>query len=291
MADTLTAQLTALATQIPQPEADAFADGVLRRLHHETQSELTRPGRPWNSPRRRFVIGLVFVCAIVAAAIALPGPRHTVARWFGLDRVRIERVPASVSATTPPEPASTVSATVTDRPPSTPSTVEVDDRFAELFDDLGPPVSPAIAAATGLPLPTPEALGAPMSLHVPDVGTLIEVVAVYATSPSLPASVVPGIGAIVSVVDASADATMSGKFVGLDTSIETLEIDGEPAIWLSGAPHDVVVLVDGQPIVDTLRLATNTLLWQHAGWLLRIEATISRDEAVRLARSWEPIAG
>ena len=291
MADTLVAQLTALATQIPQPEADAFADGVLRRLHHEMRTEITRPGRPWDSPRRRFVIGLVFVCALVAATVALPGPRHTVARWFGLDRVRIERVPVMVSAPTPSEPATSVSATVTDRPQSTPPTVEFDDRFTELFDDLGPPVSPAVAAATGLPLPTPEALGAPMSLHVPDVGTLIEVVAVYAASPELPESVVPGVGAIVSVVDASADATMFGKFLGPDTSIETLEIDGEPAIWLSGAPHDVVVLVDGQPIVDTLRLATNTLLWQHAGWLLRIEATISRDEAVRLARSWEPTPG
>ena len=204
-------------------------------------------------------------------------------------------MPAPVTTTTPADPATSAPAivptTVTERPQTTPSTSALDARFSELIGGLGPPVSPAVAAATGLPLPTPKALGDPISLHVPDAGTLIEIVAVYAMSPQLPASVVPGIGTIVSVVDASADAAMFGKFAGPGTSVETLEIDGDPAIWLSGAPHEVVVLVGGQPIVETLRLATNTLLWQHSGWLLRIEATISRDEAVRIARSWEPISG
>ncbi|TPW12697.1 MAG: hypothetical protein FD127_2476, partial [Acidimicrobiaceae bacterium] len=43
--------------------------------------------------------------------------------------------------------------------------------------------------------------------------------------------------------------------------------------------------------VDTLRLATNTLLWERDGIVLRIEADISRDEAARIAVSWEPTAG
>ncbi len=295
MADSLIAQLTALAAQIPQPEEEAFADGVLRRLDHDTRAESVRPARFWGSPRRRLAIGLAFAVTVATATIALPGPRQTVARWFGFDRVRIERGPAPITTTNPADPATSsptiVPAPVTARPPTSLSTSALDARFSELFGGLGPPVSPAVATATGLPLPTPEALGDPMSLHVPAAGTMIEVVAVYATSPELPGAVIPGVGAIVSVVDASADAAMFGKFAGPGTSVETLEIDGDPAIWLSGAPHEVVVLVDGQPIVETLRLATNTLLWQHAGWLLRIEATVSRDEAVRIARSWEPIGG
>lgn len=291
MADSLVAQLTALAAQIPQPESTSFADGVLRRLDHDTRAEFVRPARSWRSPRRRLAIGLTVAFTLAAATIALPGPRQTVARWFGFDRVRIERVPAPITTTTPADPPATAPAPVTARPPTAPSTSAFDARFSELFGGLGPPVSPAVATATGLPLPTPKALGDPISMHVPDAGTMIEVVAVYATSGELPGSVIPGVGAIVSVVDASADAAMFGKFAGPGTSVETLEIDGDPAIWLSGAPHEVVVLVDGQPIVETLRLATNTLLWQHAGWLLRIEATVSRDEAVRIARSWEPTGG
>ena len=36
---------------------------------------------------------------------------------------------------------------------------------------------------------------------------------------------------------------------------------------------------------DTLRLATNTLLWQRGGHVYRLEADISLETAVRIAKS------
>jgi hypothetical protein len=63
------------------------------------------------------------------------------------------------------------------------------------------------------------------------------------------------------------------------------------AIWLEGDPHQIAVTVDGEVVVETLRLATNTLLRQHGEIVLRIEADVSRTEAVRLARTWEPGPG
>ena len=43
--------------------------------------------------------------------------------------------------------------------------------------------------------------------------------------------------------------------------------------------------IGGEVQDDTLRLAGNTLLWQHAGVLVRLEAQISRTAAVRIAQT------
>ncbi len=93
-----------------------------------------------------------------------------------------------------------------------------------------------------------------------------------------------------SLFAAQLDAAYFSKFVGDETTVETLTIDGDPAIWLEGEPHQIAITVDGSVLPDTLRLATNTLLRQHGEVVLRIEADITRTEAVRIARTWEPPA-
>jgi hypothetical protein len=282
MPDLLIARLERLAAEIPQPDGETFAAEVIGRLTRETPP-VVQPRRRWQSPPRRVAIGFALAGVALAATLALPGPRQTLARWFGFDRVRIERLPEDPSA--PPtavmtSPVSTDSVAASVAPSTNPA--------AELLADLGPAVSADVAAATGLPLPTPSALGEPLSLHVPATTPLVQIVAVYAVSDDLPASAVTGVGAIVTVANARANEAIFGKFVGGDTTVEMLDIDGDPAIWLSGAPHQVQVFVGDEPVADTLRLAANTLWWQRGELLLRIEASVSRDEAVRIARSWEP---
>jgi hypothetical protein len=76
------------------------------------------------------------------------------------------------------------------------------------------------------------------------------------------------------------------KTLGPGTSVVPVRINGEPAVWISGAPHQVVYLdARGAPRQDTLRLAGNTLLWRHGAVLIRIEAHITLRAALRIARS------
>jgi hypothetical protein len=76
------------------------------------------------------------------------------------------------------------------------------------------------------------------------------------------------------------------KTLGPGTSIAPVRVNGDRAVWISGAPHEVVYLdARGVPREDTLRLAGNTLLWRHGPVLVRIEAHITLRAALRIARS------
>jgi len=76
------------------------------------------------------------------------------------------------------------------------------------------------------------------------------------------------------------------KLAAAGTSVETTSVRGGRAYFLSGEPHEVLLLDDyGLPVHDTLRLARNTLLWQQDGRTLRLEGDFSRDEAVTIAES------
>lgn len=322
MTDMLIERLEAAASAVPLPDADEFAASVLARLADSSPaggSQSTRPswGRRAETTHRwwsagghgtRARVGVAIAAAMAIAVVLLPGPRHAVSRWFGLDAVRIERVPAPVDSGIGVEPATDATATdatatdttatgatATDAAgtgstaPDQPVPTMAGDDGPSLVAALGPAVTPAAVAATGLPLPTPAALGDVVSLHLPATAGLVQAVAVYAPSDDLPASPVTGVGAVVVVAEARADAAIFGKMAPPGTTIETFVIDGEPAIWLEGELHEFFVLVGDEPVADTARLATNTLLWQRGDVLFRLEATISRAEAERIARSWEPV--
>ena len=59
------------------------------------------------------------------------------------------------------------------------------------------------------------------------------------------------------------------------------------AYYLSGQPHQFFFFDPaGNLQPETLRLAGNTLLWDQDGYTYRLEAQVSRDEAVRIASSF-----
>lgn len=76
------------------------------------------------------------------------------------------------------------------------------------------------------------------------------------------------------------------KTVGPGTTIEPADVNGHPGWWISGEPHTFVFTdANGNPYFDTLRLATNTLTFDDNGIVVRIEANISKQEALRIASS------
>ena len=74
------------------------------------------------------------------------------------------------------------------------------------------------------------------------------------------------------------------KLAASGTSVARVSVRGEPAYFLSGEPH-AVILVDefGDAITDTARLARDVLLWDEDGRTMRIEGDLTESSAVELA--------
>ena len=269
--------LTELADRVEIPRGEWLVVDVVRRIGEPV---------PHRAPRR----GLVFAAAMVAlAAIAiavLPGPRHAVARWLGFDSVHIE--PGVTVPTTAPPTTTTRPTTATNSTSAPPGTViAATTTTIEPGLDLGPSLSMAAAMSrAGLPDPTPALLGAAQSVHVvqpPDSG---QIVLVYGPSDLLPLSSVTGVGALVSVIPAHIQEGYFAKALGSDATVEPVVVGGaEAGYWIEGAPHQLLFESGGQIDYDTLRLATNTLLWQRGDHIYRLEADISLETALRIAAS------
>ena len=149
-------------------------------------------------------------------------------------------------------------------------------------------------ARTGLPTPLPPALGPPAGIYVVTPPASGQIVVVYAPSATLPVSPVAGVGALVSTFPGEIEAGLFGKLQSTGTTVDTFAFTTDSgttvdAIWLAGEPHKYVFIdATNQPVFDTLRLATNTLLWQVGDVTYRLEADISRDAAVAVAQSIVP---
>jgi hypothetical protein len=75
------------------------------------------------------------------------------------------------------------------------------------------------------------------------------------------------------------------KLIEPDVRVERVTVNGEPGAWLE-EPH-VVIFKDlrGRMRQSTARLAGKTLLWQHGEVTLRLEGDLSKEEALRIART------
>jgi len=77
------------------------------------------------------------------------------------------------------------------------------------------------------------------------------------------------------------------KEVGPGTSAEQVTVNGQPGLWVSGAEHFVGYIgLSGRPEPVRFYLAGDALLWQHDELTLRLEGDLTRDEALRLAKSF-----
>jgi hypothetical protein len=83
------------------------------------------------------------------------------------------------------------------------------------------------------------------------------------------------------------EGTFFTKEVGPLTHVDRFSLDGAQAIWVSGAPHFFgYVDANGQSRAAELYLVGNALIWQRGPLTLRLEAKLSRAEAVQIARSF-----
>jgi len=152
---------------------------------------------------------------------------------------------------------------------------------------LGDPVT-LTQARRALPVLVPEEVGDPDAVYLyehPTMGPRVDMV--YRARPGLPSSSNTEAGMLITQFRAVASPLIE-KSVGSGAKVERLEVGGDPAFFLAGAPHGFAYLdpESQNANFEEQRLAGNTLLVDRSdGTLLRIEADISRDRAVEIAES------
>ena len=238
----------------------ALPPTVVARLAAE-HGPRVRPGRT----RMRARAGIAAAAAVVATVLVVPASRGAIARFFGIGSTRIER-PVDTTAV----------------PPAT---------FPAALA-LGDPVEPADASIrTGLPVPLAPSLGEPLGVFASGAGEPEQVIVVYPPGPSLPPSPVAGTGALLSTVRGLIGPGSFVKVVAGDTTVEDVLVTTSQGVdvrgvWLEGQPHLYAYDPgDGDMREGTLRLATNTLLWEIDGVAFRLEASITKEQAIAIAAS------
>lgn len=171
--------------------------------------------------------------------------------------------------------------------------------------EFGPVPSPTIAPGTGLRLGqlvsleevtdsadfevlTPSALGLPDAVYDGGVALRGQVAFVYAPRSDLPAShLLGGAGLLITQNDGRADDGLAHKIVDSSSAtVERVDVDGAPGLWISGAPHIFWYLApDGEFINESRRLVGDTLAWERDGVLYRIEGDITLQRALEIAAS------
>jgi hypothetical protein len=135
----------------------------------------------------------------------------------------------------------------------------------------------------------PASLGQPDEVYLqppPDAPSDGEVTLVYAARQGLPAAGETGVGVLITEARGGVNSDFFGKMLGPGTTIEPVTVAGSHGYWVAGAPH-VFVFVDssGNVRYETLRLATNTLLIDEGGTVVRIEGNLTKAQALQIAGS------
>lgn len=81
--------------------------------------------------------------------------------------------------------------------------------------------------------------------------------------------------------------TFFTKEVGPDSHVIRLRVNGEEALWVSGARHFFGYIdTHGASRPEEMYLAGNAMIWQRNELTLRLEGKVSRAEALRIASSF-----
>jgi hypothetical protein len=263
--------LTDLAASLDLPPTPDLAAAVSARLERAPAPARPSPGeraRRWLGGlagwRRLAVAGLAVVLLAAAVLIASPSTREAVARRLGLRGIGVELggPPPSTATTTP-------------------------GRRLDL--GLGKPVSLEEARRrVSFPVLVPGAggLGPPDAVFAAEVvppGGRVDLV--WRARPGLPASPYTDAGLLLTEFKGQPTPEFIKK-AAVAGQVEFLEVGGEPAYFFSGEPHFFTYLDSaGNFREEQTRLAGNTLIWQRGDLTLRLEAQVSKEEALRIAES------
>ena len=262
--DELAAALGALVPAVAWPEPQLAPGGadLAARVRTRVVAEPKRSARGgWLSfaPARRALV-LAIVALVVLAAVA-----GAVA--FGVPGIRL--IFGDPGGTPPPAVATPAGST-------SPAGSSL---------ELGEPVDPTSAAErAGFPvlLPSDPALGAPDAVYVSERD---EVALVWAPTDDLPPTAESDIGMLIMQFRGSVSPEPIGKIISSGTIVEPVRI-ADGGYWIAGDPHIYFYISpSGEHIEEGRRWVGDALIWQDGEMTYRIETSLGKDAAIRIAES------
>ncbi len=214
---------------------------------------------------RRWALAAVAVLIALATLAAYPPSRDAIANWLNV-HTSIQRVPhLPTPSPQPPGP---------------------------LGERLGLGGRTTLAGArkqVAWPIVLPSSLGQPDEVYLqlpPDGPSQGEVTLVYSSRPDIPVSGETGVAVLVTEARGSVDTNFFGKMLGPGTTLEVVAVAGHQGYWIAGAPN-VFFFTDSNGDVrnETMRLATNTLILDEGGTVVRIEGNLTKAQALQVAAS------
>ena len=229
----------------------------------------TRPAR------RGLVLALVALLALAAIAgavgLGLPGLRLI----FG------EAPPTAVPSLAPASPGAPSPATVTPGPGMLGGSMG-------LGEALDPDDAAALDERAGFAvrLPTIPGIGTPEAAWIDDRKGG-QVTLLWPPSEIVPASDEPGIGLLISQFRGTMDNGFFTKIIDSGTVVAPVRVAGGQGYWLSGDEH--LLFWEGPEgfVDDGRRWVGDVLLWTDGPITYRMETSLDREEAIRIAESMD----
>jgi hypothetical protein len=250
----LEATLVDIGERLDYPQPTRMAQAVRARLREP------RPKRRlWSAPA--FVPAFATLALLlIVVALGSPGVRSAAGEFFHLRGIDIFPVP-SVATVAPTLPVNIPGERVT-----------LDEARRRVHFTVRQPTVPELTAPDAVLLDT--------------TGGAERVTLLYGERAGYPPTQVPGVSALLVEFRGSVDANFFGKTIGPGTTLEEVTVNGGRGFWVAGAPHFFFYRDPAGGIQqETLRLAGNTLLWEQDGVTLRLEAAVTKEQALRIAAS------
>jgi hypothetical protein len=228
--------------------ADAFPEtpDIARTVTERLRGAAAPRRHAWRSA---VVVALAIVVVGLGAAFAVPDARSAILRWLGIQGVRVELV----------------------------------DKLPEVGESGAVRIGERVSLAEArrrvpfrIVLP-PADVGSPDGVYAGHFN-VDEVTLLYGTPTQ--------VRLLLTEVAGRLETRFATKFVEPGARLEQLVLNGRPALWIEGAPHEFLfVAPNGEPLSVPLRLDKNTLLWQQGALFLRLEGDLTLAQALRIARS------
>lgn len=256
-------QLAALATEIDWPGTPGLSSRVAARIAEDAHPR--GPARLRPSTGRRWALAAAAMILAAAALFAYSPSREAIAGWLNLHTF-IQRVPHLATPT--PQP-------------SGPLGSRLGLGHQTTLDQARRSVAWHVIV--------PSSLGAPDEVYIQDPTQGPpdgEVTLVFRARPGIPVASQTGVGVLVTEARGTIDQNFFGKILGPDTTLEAVTVSGRQGWWIAGAPHQFFFTDSGGNFrSETLRLATNTLLLDEGGTVIRIEGNLTKAQALEIAAS------
>ncbi len=243
-----------LGPRYPYPPTPNLASRVRGRISVQPVAP-PRRFELWRGPRRLALVAAVLLVLLGAAAVANPVTRDAIAHFFHVRGVIVNRQASPLPSFSPVTPL-----------------------------NLGRRTTLAEAQSrVKFSIAVPDELGAPDAVYIVSDIPGGEVALAYTPRPGIPLVTQTGLGVLITEFRGDLVPGFIGKSLGEGTTAQEVSVNSDPGWWIAGEPHMIVVQADGQERPETLRMAANTLIWEHAGVTYRIESDLSKTDAFRIA--------